>query len=287
MGTYYFIALQLMKSDIQEPVHLARHDLESFYWVLVWIVLRHTNHNHPSGMRACDKVFPYGDDEDATIHKEAWINRWPVINIHGNEPLSELLQKFGILIHQATRSPLFGPPQIPLVYDAVLKVLDEALARDDWPVDDKAIPFVHEKTRTTTVFGGNVISKAAESSGTGGKRTHGEHVRGSEIGSDLMSASMPMPPSASTMESTKPQKRRKGSSASVLGGVLAGPSSSAIASGSNPPVTDDPPTRESSPTPAPHRRSTRLRGRGSKTTSGTGKALGGRRSRGSGTKRAP
>ncbi|KAI0648618.1 hypothetical protein C8Q79DRAFT_903294, partial [Trametes meyenii] len=135
-GTYYFIALELMKSGLQVPVHLTRHDLESFYWVLVWIVLRHTNHDHPSGMRACDKVFPYGDDEDATIHKEAWINRWPAIKIHGNEPLSVLLDKFGQLVDDATKGPRHGP-QIPLTYDAILQVFDEVLTRNDWPVDDK------------------------------------------------------------------------------------------------------------------------------------------------------
>ncbi|KAI0648622.1 hypothetical protein C8Q79DRAFT_904359 [Trametes meyenii] len=286
-GTYYFIALELMNPGLQAPAHLIRHDLESFFWVLVWIVLRHTNHDDPEGMKSCGAVFPYGNDRRATDCKTAWVNRFPAVKVKENEPLSVLLDKFGHLVDHATKGPRHGP-QIPLTYDAILQVFDEVLARNDWPVDDKAIPFVRENTRTASVYGGNVIRlKGAQGSGTLGKRTHGEHITGSEVGSDLMSGSMPLRSIAHTMDLTKPQKRRKGSSASVLGGDPAGPSSSAVASGSNPPVTDDPPTRESSPTPAPRRRSTRPRGRGSKTTSGAGKASGGRRSRGSGARRAP
>lgn len=48
-GTTYFMAVELLiaQNDNLPTVHSACHDLESFYWLLVWLILRHTDHDHP------------------------------------------------------------------------------------------------------------------------------------------------------------------------------------------------------------------------------------------------
>lgn len=33
-------------------IHDVRHDLETFFWLLVWVLLRHTNHEHEEGRHA-------------------------------------------------------------------------------------------------------------------------------------------------------------------------------------------------------------------------------------------
>ncbi|KAI0648634.1 hypothetical protein C8Q79DRAFT_946143 [Trametes meyenii] len=208
-GAYYFIALRLLIPGLPASPRLARHDLESFYWVLVWVVLRHTNHDDPEGMKSCDRVFPYGNDRRATDAKTAWIYRYPDLKIHNNEPFSALLRKLLVLVYEATRAPRFAP-QIPLVYDTLFQAFGEAIARDDWPVDDKAIPFDHEEPWTETVFGEQSINMSISSSGIGLKRTFGEYVTGTEPCGDLTSSPVAILPNVSSTESTKPEKRRKG-----------------------------------------------------------------------------
>ncbi|KAI0750186.1 hypothetical protein C8Q80DRAFT_1166504 [Daedaleopsis nitida] len=58
-GTYFFIACQLL--DRKLIIHDARHDLESFFWVLIWVILRHTEHEHYRGDEACGLYFKLGD----------------------------------------------------------------------------------------------------------------------------------------------------------------------------------------------------------------------------------
>lgn len=65
--------------------------------------------------------------------------------MHENAPLSRLVQEFSLLC--AGNSPLdpknkAAKPSAPLTYESVLALFEEALASNDWPVDDKAIPFV-------------------------------------------------------------------------------------------------------------------------------------------------
>ncbi|KAI0648621.1 hypothetical protein C8Q79DRAFT_1007212 [Trametes meyenii] len=206
-GAYYFIALQLLNPSLPTLTHLACHDLESFYWVLVWIVLRHTNHDHPMGSKRCDNVFPHGDDVYATDAKTAWINGHPALKIRENEPLSELLELLAKLAHEATRVPR-KKPQIPLTYNTVCQAFNEVLARDDWPVNDKAIPFPCEKTRINAVFGEESIHTSTSLSGIL-KRTFGQYVTGSQNCDDPTFNHAARPASLLPMESTKPEKRRK------------------------------------------------------------------------------
>ena len=43
--------------------HEARHDLESFFWLLLYIVLRHTDHSLQSDPRALRSIFGAADDQ--------------------------------------------------------------------------------------------------------------------------------------------------------------------------------------------------------------------------------
>lgn len=50
-GTLRFVAVELLFSERCIP-HAARHDLESFYWVLIAMVLQYTKHTLPPGAHA-------------------------------------------------------------------------------------------------------------------------------------------------------------------------------------------------------------------------------------------
>ena len=41
-GTKPFMALELLEHHEGTIVRRYRHDLESFYWLLIWLILRHT-----------------------------------------------------------------------------------------------------------------------------------------------------------------------------------------------------------------------------------------------------
>ncbi|KAJ7044555.1 hypothetical protein C8F04DRAFT_942097, partial [Mycena alexandri] len=54
-GTYPFMALPALPAVVH--TYSSQHDLESFYWLLVWLLLRHTDHFHIDGPDACSGVF--------------------------------------------------------------------------------------------------------------------------------------------------------------------------------------------------------------------------------------
>ena len=144
------MAIEILDPKIKVVIHHAGHDLESFYWVLLWIVLRHTAHDHEMGSLACETVFPLNHDSEATVKKRGTLqgHRLEIID---NEPLSELLERFKELVDDATTLKMHR--RKPLTYDAVLSIFDEALMREDWPEGDAALPFVLESTRTASVYG--------------------------------------------------------------------------------------------------------------------------------------
>ncbi|KAI0324567.1 hypothetical protein GY45DRAFT_1288719 [Cubamyces sp. BRFM 1775] len=152
-GTYYFMAIDLLDPMLNTALHTFLHDLESFFWVLLWIVLRHTTHNHPHGNAACETYFPFGDDSQAAAIKRGYLGGCS-LQIANNEPLTMLLEKFGDMVARATviEKPLIGQTRTPLTYASVLEIFNQVLAREDWPENDASIPYVPDKTRTTTLF---------------------------------------------------------------------------------------------------------------------------------------
>ena len=127
--------------------HGIHHDLESFFWVLVWVVVRHVFHQHLLGDKLCSDVFPRGRDHDGSGGKIRWLQgqgRAKDFVIPGNKPLTDLLRKLAeiVLNHWYKED---------LTYDVFLEPFEEALAREDWPVDDKALSFVPPELRIDSV----------------------------------------------------------------------------------------------------------------------------------------
>ncbi|KAJ7211291.1 hypothetical protein GGX14DRAFT_624161, partial [Mycena pura] len=58
-GTFPFVAIETIRNTVAHGPHL---DLESFYWLLIWMILQHTEHVHGDGAMACSRLFdPLGD----------------------------------------------------------------------------------------------------------------------------------------------------------------------------------------------------------------------------------
>ncbi|KAI0656409.1 hypothetical protein C8Q70DRAFT_1011426 [Cubamyces menziesii] len=132
-GTFYFMAIEILT----EPgvIHDAHHDLESFYWVLIWVFVRHTNHGDYRGKGLCDAIFKFGSDESSADAKSGWLER-ARFNVPGNKPLTYLLEELTALVlyHIPTRRR--DARRTLLTYESVLEVFDKALAMDGWPEND-------------------------------------------------------------------------------------------------------------------------------------------------------
>ncbi|KAK7048090.1 Pkinase-fungal domain-containing protein [Favolaschia claudopus] len=154
-GTFPFIAIKLLNmqakaaastirgGDSPEIQHMWYHDLESVYWLLVWMMLRHTEHSHFRGILACHDLF---DTQDGKA-KFNWISEAQEPGING--PLYELLEQLRdmvVLQNQLQRRNQKARIE-PMTYTAVLQAFDECLALPNWPDGDKAIGFNPPKLR--------------------------------------------------------------------------------------------------------------------------------------------
>ncbi|TBU27779.1 hypothetical protein BD311DRAFT_865880 [Dichomitus squalens] len=73
-GTYHCMSYYSLENE--DAIHSVQHDLESFYWTLLWIVLRHTIHDlkvTEDEPDPCNAVFRFGNDQDAGRIKRAWL----------------------------------------------------------------------------------------------------------------------------------------------------------------------------------------------------------------------
>ncbi|KAI0645961.1 hypothetical protein C8Q79DRAFT_1010843 [Trametes meyenii] len=132
-GTYYFMAFEILK--VPDMIHNTHHDLESFYWVLLWVVVRHTDHGR--GKEICNRIFKYGDDEESANAKRCWLEDAVQSDmIPDNKPLSYLLKELTALVQEQLPTTRRNAQQILLTYDAILEVFDKALATPGWPEND-------------------------------------------------------------------------------------------------------------------------------------------------------
>ena len=107
-------------------IHDVRHDLETFFWLLVWVLLRHTNHEHEEGRHAVRELFGSNSKAMSIAIKRLWIDTENMIIITGNRPLNCLLEKLRILCQKnESRNTL---PADFTSHDKVLKIFDDALA---------------------------------------------------------------------------------------------------------------------------------------------------------------
>ncbi|KAM5544092.1 hypothetical protein V8D89_002278 [Ganoderma adspersum] len=146
-GTWFYMAIPLLPTNSSRRVHAIRHDLESFFWVLLWVVLRHTNYTLPhrkgkTRQQTCDDVFrSKGGDSAlrAAGEKISWlIHDARNLSIEGNRPLTDLMRKFAWLVVE-------GPSGKSLNYAGVLALFDASLADEEsWPpvADDGPLEYV-------------------------------------------------------------------------------------------------------------------------------------------------
>ena len=132
-----------MAMDIlwDEITHEARHDLESFYWLLVFILLRHTNHGHRLGKAAFGSLFTVVDWYIFGTTKWGWITNPTVpLTIPGNAPLNELLEEFRVVLRgNLSQTP---PAERHVTHSRILALFDKALAAENWPKNDAALGWV-------------------------------------------------------------------------------------------------------------------------------------------------
>ena len=140
-GTLHFMAVETFVNE-SNLTHEARHDLESFFWLLVWLVLRHTKHE-PIAMcedSAWHKLFDGAKMVDCLEGKKYfWLTIvFPPVMVTDNEPLNALLENFRLLCR--TNSFNVGLKQPWMTHKDVLRLPNEALAaRSKWPQADRAI----------------------------------------------------------------------------------------------------------------------------------------------------
>ncbi len=136
-GTHYFIAVQIL-SNAGTVNHRYYHDIESYYWVLLWILLRHTEHNLGQGQ--CEKIFKLDEGTISADTKWSWLSTPPyraaaTLIFKDNKPLTDLMLAFKALVKQQIE--LIGKGAEPvLTHDAVLEMFEHALDQEGWPTED-------------------------------------------------------------------------------------------------------------------------------------------------------
>lgn len=130
--------------------HERRHDIESFYWLLVWITLRHTAHSQAQGT-AVASPFASRSVSNCTAAqiKRNWLmNADPPVHVHDNSPLSDLLENLRkqFLVQQRHRFPI---PQ-EVTHAQILDAMDAALEAPGWPENDPSIPHVSSESSAKT-----------------------------------------------------------------------------------------------------------------------------------------
>ncbi|KAI0706499.1 hypothetical protein C8Q76DRAFT_860643 [Earliella scabrosa] len=171
-GTHYHIAIELLSSKTP-VVHATRHDLESFHWVLLWILLRHASHN--LGEAFWKTIFVSGGSDWAgAAHKSFWIIcHDDELTLSANAPpLTTLVEDFRELVKVAyvdkTRS---------LAYDSVLGIFRKAVETPGWPEDDFSV-----RCTLLDTTGGTVVIGAGPMTPTAREAQLYEADKGVEVG---------------------------------------------------------------------------------------------------------
>nr|VWO96499.1 Uncharacterized protein [Ganoderma boninense] len=150
-GTFLFMASELLTPSADPIIHAIPHDLESFYWVLLWVVLRHTQHvvtnmKGKSRHQTCAEVFQQGDAIEASKSKTFWLKVYAKnLEVTRNQPLTALLKRFAVLINDDNMVP---------DYDEVLQLFNTALASESWPdaKRDGPLQYIPPDMRTVNEF---------------------------------------------------------------------------------------------------------------------------------------
>ncbi|KAI9069755.1 hypothetical protein FKP32DRAFT_1753655 [Trametes sanguinea] len=139
-GTYYFIATALLQPD-KQILHQPCHDIESYYWALIWVVLRHTHcfgeTEKQTGDILCKNLFSPKEDYVAVNLKLSWVHtKENELTVLGNTPLTTLIERFNRLVAISRPNRYTAVPATPLTHRAVLEAFDDALSMEGWPEND-------------------------------------------------------------------------------------------------------------------------------------------------------
>ncbi|EIW58003.1 uncharacterized protein TRAVEDRAFT_21436 [Trametes versicolor FP-101664 SS1] len=129
-GAYHFVAYEILK--FTGVTHDAHHDLESFYWVLLWVVVCLTKHGHERGDQLCSDIFKFGEDRTSASAKRDWLED-EKLDILNNKPLTYLMSELGAIVLEHIPTLRRGVHRVLLGYERVLKIFDEAIEMPGWP----------------------------------------------------------------------------------------------------------------------------------------------------------
>lgn len=140
------MAVGILHPMIQET-HNFHHDLESVYWVLLWCILRHTNHNMTKDRLS--HLFDTSTDEGLSNAKHMFLSPFFPYSlvITDNPALTKLLEDLRTAFYLGSTSQ--ERSQHRVTASQFLGYLDDALKKD-WPTNDAAIPF--ERPRTSDAY---------------------------------------------------------------------------------------------------------------------------------------
>jgi hypothetical protein len=162
-GTLPFVAIEMIDNGNQvseDTAHAAHHDLESVYWLLIWMVLPHTDHGHSDGNTACSELF----DTTKSKLKKSWIHDQQFTQSGPPFRLAEDLVQQVKLQNPSYYSEV---PVQKMTHAKVLETFETHLKAADWPTNDPGLPFhppsIHpdkqEKAQSLHRFGLNKQSQ--------------------------------------------------------------------------------------------------------------------------------
>ncbi|KAF7302022.1 hypothetical protein MIND_00768600 [Mycena indigotica] len=164
-GTRPFMAIELINAAVK---HAAYHDLESVYWLLIWMVLRHTAHSAPAKQGHLQNDVPADKQNRALYMLSA--NLWRLVG----DQNPKIVMEREYLVDDAV-------PIAPRKMDhpRVLWIFQKCVADQCWPPSgsDPAIPFVlPSKDDEAKTINGTDRSTFKST----GKRTLPDHEQGEE-----------------------------------------------------------------------------------------------------------
>ncbi|KAF7305928.1 Facilitated glucose transporter [Mycena chlorophos] len=141
-GTFQFLAIDLLSAaaDKREITHSVHHDLESFFWILVWIVLRQVT--CAADEKTAQHLFDQNFDnlDNAAVVKSSWLARRFIEKkkiVPANEPLSDLIIALAEVFHYShTAAHTAVTVPVYATHQMVLRCFEDALAKPGWPTKD-------------------------------------------------------------------------------------------------------------------------------------------------------
>ncbi|KAF7315800.1 DAD domain-containing protein [Mycena indigotica] len=136
-GTYAFVSLAVLTAH-QERVsllHRFEYDIESFYWIILWVLLRHTQHLHVDRALACANFFDHPSDSIALSIKRDWLLSGDAKIFSNNPNLATLVSDLRAPLREALHDP------DSLTYNKMFRHFVAARNKHDWPEGDVAMPF--------------------------------------------------------------------------------------------------------------------------------------------------